>query len=77
MAISIGAAVTSQTRWPCVEVQLRQRPGAGPDPVGHHLVEDLLAELLELVDRVPAMKESADARASAMCSGSSTPTSRK
>ncbi len=31
-----------------VEVQLGQRAGAGPDPVGHRLVEDLLAELLEL-----------------------------
>ncbi len=31
-----------------VEVQLREGAGAGPDPVGHGLVEDLLAELLEL-----------------------------
>src|SRR3954447_193029 len=36
-----------------VEVQLRERPGAGPDPVRHGLVEDLLAELLELADPVP------------------------
>ena len=37
---------------PLVEVQLGQRAGAGPDPVRHRLVEDLLAELLELADGV-------------------------
>ena len=35
-----------------VEVELGQRAGAGPDPVRHRLVEDLLAELLELGDGV-------------------------
>ena len=53
VAISMGAAVTSQTRWPCVEVQLGERAGARPDAVGDPLVEDLLAELLELADGVP------------------------
>ena len=36
-----------------VEVDLGQGAGAGPDPVGHRLVEDLLAELLELGGGVP------------------------
>ena len=35
-----------------VEVELGERAGAGPDPVRHRLVEDLLAELLELGDGV-------------------------
>ena len=35
-----------------VEVQLGERAGARPDPVRHALVEDLLAELLELGDGV-------------------------
>ena len=44
-----------------VEVQLGQRPGAGPDPVGHGLVEDLLADLPRARRRVwPAMKASAE-----------------
>ena len=34
-----------------VEVHLGQRPGAGPDPVGHQLVVDLLAELDDVGDR--------------------------
>ncbi len=38
---------------PLVEVHLRQCPGAGPDPAGHGLVEDLLAEGLELLHPVP------------------------
>ena len=36
-----------------VEVELGEGAGAGPDPVRHRLVEDLLAELLELGDGVP------------------------
>src|SRR4051794_19351063 len=36
-----------------VEVQLRERAGARPDPVRHAFVEDLLAELLELGHGVP------------------------
>jgi len=36
-----------------VEVQLGERARARPDPVGHPLVEDLLAERLELGDGVP------------------------
>ena len=55
-ASSTGVAVTSHTRWPGVEMHLRQRPGARPDPVGHQLVVDLLAERDELVDR-PARDE--------------------
>jgi hypothetical protein len=36
-----------------VEVLLGDGPGAGPDPLGHVLVEDLLADLFELGDLVP------------------------
>ena len=36
---------------PGVEVLLGERPGAGPDPVGHQLVVDLLAGLHDLGDR--------------------------
>ena len=36
-----------------VEVHLGERAGARPDPVRHRLVEDLLAELLELGHGVP------------------------
>ena len=36
---------------PGVEVHLGQRPGARPDPVGHQLVVDLLAERGDLRDR--------------------------
>ena len=41
---------------PGVEVHLGERAGARPDPVGHQLVVDLLAERGELVDR-PARDE--------------------
>ena len=55
-----------------VEVQLGEGQGAGGDPVHHRLLEDLLAELLELECRCgPAMKARAEARVSATCSGSS------
>jgi hypothetical protein len=36
-----------------VEVLLGDRSRAGPDALGHVLVEDLLADLLQLTDRVP------------------------
>ncbi len=38
---------------PRVEMHLGERPGAGPDLVGHQLVEDLLADLHHLVDGAP------------------------
>ena len=47
-ASSRGVAVTSQTRWPGVEVHLGEGAGALPDAVGHQLVVDLLTELDEL-----------------------------
>ena len=52
-AISIGAAVTSHTRWPWSRCSCASARVPGPDPVRHRLVEDLLADLLELLDGVP------------------------
>ena len=51
-AISIGRRRDQPDPLALVEVQLGQRPGAGPDPGRHRLVEDLLAQLLELEHRV-------------------------
>ncbi len=47
---------------PGVEVHLGQRPGAGPDPVGHQLVVDLLAERRELGDRTAGRRTTARCR---------------
>jgi hypothetical protein len=52
-ASSTGVAVTSQTR---VQVHLGEGAGAGPDPVGHQLVVDLLTEGGDLRHR-PARDE--------------------
>ena len=52
LASSTGVAVTSQTRWPACRCSLGQLPGAFPDPVGHRVVVDLLAERDDVVHPV-------------------------
>ena len=60
-----------------VEVHLGQRPGARPDLVGHHLVEDLLADAGELGDGVPGdERQRRLARLVRRCPSPRRPTSR-
>ena len=76
-AISMGAAVTSQTRWPwsrcswaCARV---------PGQIRWAIASSKISSVSSCSSATvcPAMKPSAEERASATCSGSSTPTTRK
>ena len=76
-AISIGAAVTSQTRCPssrCICASARV-PGQIRWAIASSKISSPSSSSSTTV--WPAMKESADARVFATCSGSSTPTTRK
>ena len=53
LASSTGVAVTSQTRCPAAQMALGEFPRALPDPVGHRVVVDLLAERDDVSDLVP------------------------
>ncbi len=77
VAISIGAAVTSQTRWPwsrCSWARARV-PGQMRCAIASSKISSPSSSSSATV--WPAMKLSAELRASATCSGSSTPTMRK
>ena len=77
VAISMGAAVTSQTRCPwsrCSWASARV-PGQIRCAMFSSKISSPSSSSSATV--WPAMKESAEARASATCSGSSTPTTRK
>ena len=77
VAISMGAAVTSQTRWPwsrCSWARARV-PGQMRCAIRSSKISSPSASSSLTV--WPAMKDRAEARASATCSGSSTPTMRK
>ena len=77
LAISIGAAVTSHTRWPssrCSWARARV-PGQIRWAIASSKISSPSSSSSVVV--CPAMKESAELRASATCSGSSTPTMRK
>ena len=76
-AISIGAAVTSHTRWPssrCSWARARV-PGQMRWAMPSSKISSPSASSSATV--WPEMKLSAELRASATCSGSSTPTTRK
>ena len=76
-AISIGAAVTSQTRCPssrCIWASARV-PGQIRCAIASSKISSPSSS--SSVTVCPAMKESALARVLATCSGSSTPTIRK
>ena len=76
-AISTGAAVTSQTRWPwsrCIWASARV-PGQIRCAIASSKISSLSSS--SSLTGCPLMNASAEARASATCSGSSTPTNRK
>ena len=77
VAISTGAAVTSQTRCPwsrCICASARV-PGQIRSAIDSSKISSPIASSSST--RWPAMKARAELRASATCSGSSTPTTRK
>ena len=77
VAISTGAAVTSQTRWPwsrCSWASARV-PGQIRCAIASSKISSPRAS--SSATEWPLMKASAEARASATCSGSSTPMMRK
>ena len=76
-AISIGAAVTSQTRWPWSRWSWASArvPGQIRWAIASSKISSPSSSSSTTV--WPAMKDSAEARVLATCSGSSTPTIRK